>query len=502
MLLTPFMLATASAPTRLSCALCQVVAHEASAFASNASRVARAIDGLQHDCDETFPKNGTLATICRTLAKEAVGLAPFLAKQIDTLAWDDRAFCAALGQCLVPCCSTEDVPEQVHLSLRKAPDEMAVMWTTLLNSSAQSVYWGLAPDALVNTSGELALRSYTHFGWRGQLHTGLMTGLVPSTLYFYRVGDGTTSSPVYSFHTLPKAVGQDDATMLRIVSLGDMGYGEKSDATIARLTELVDANKVDVILHNGDISYADGDMAHWDTFMRKIEPVAARVPYMTTPGNHEFWFNFTAYKMRFAMPDEGAHDGMHWSLDLPLVHITATDTESPLDLAWIDKRQQAWIEKDLASAREGDGAAWMLVAGHRPLYCTNHHGQDVPHGNGVLRSQIEQILIEHRVDLVLQAHEHGYERSWPTAHGTPAQHNYTSPAAPVYIVNGAGGNREANELPPGDQPWAATVTPSSGLSPQTAKISYGLITVTGAQLKYEQFDSMGNTLIDTFTLSK
>ena len=31
-----------------------------------------------------------------------------------------------------------------------------------------------------------------------------------------------------------------------------------------------------------------------------------------TPGNHEFWFNFTAFKRRFAMPDEGRHEGMYY----------------------------------------------------------------------------------------------------------------------------------------------------------------------------------------------
>ena len=46
-------------------------------------------------------------------------------------------------------------------------------------------------------------------------------------------------------------------------------------------------------------------MGHWDVFMRKVEPIASRVPYQVTPGNHEFWFNFSAYNHRFVMPDEG-----------------------------------------------------------------------------------------------------------------------------------------------------------------------------------------------------
>jgi len=261
------------------------------------------------------------------------------------------------------------------------------------------------------------------------------------------------------------------------------------------------------VLHNGDIGYADGDMHHWDVFMRKIEPIAARVPYMTSPGNHEFWFNFTAYKARFAMPDDGAHDGMYWSIDVAGgdVHLTAMDTESPLDLAWIDERQSKWLEGDLADlatrrASSHASAGWTIAAGHRPLYCTNHRGQDVPHGNGVLRAQVEATLVSHGVDLVLQAHEHDYERSWPTAKGMPTQHHYQSPTAPVYVVNGAGGNREGNELPPGDQPWSANAT--SGLSAQTANISYGILIIQAGELQYTQIDSASNGVLDTFTVTK
>eukprot|EP00326_Haptolina_ericina_P011307 CAMPEP_0181218922 /NCGR_PEP_ID=MMETSP1096-20121128/27968_1 /TAXON_ID=156174 ORGANISM="Chrysochromulina ericina, Strain CCMP281" /NCGR_SAMPLE_ID=MMETSP1096 /ASSEMBLY_ACC=CAM_ASM_000453 /LENGTH=227 /DNA_ID=CAMNT_0023311203 /DNA_START=33 /DNA_END=716 /DNA_ORIENTATION=- len=227
---------------------------------------------------------------------------------------------------------------------------------------------------------------------------------------------------------------------------------------------------------------------------------------MTSPGNHEFWFNFTAYKLRFAMPDEGRHDGMYWSIDIAnsSVHLAAIDTESPLDLAWIDQRQREWLEADLAvvSARratEGVGG-WTIVGGHRPLYCTNHGGQDVPHGNGVLRAAIEGSLLRHGTDLVLQAHEHGYERSYPTRNGQPSQTNYSMPTAPVYIVNGAGGNREANELPPGDQPWSPA--PQEGFTPQTSRISYGRLTIAGQRLRYEQVDSVSGETIDAFTINK
>jgi hypothetical protein len=44
----------------------------------------------------------------------------------------------------------------------------------------------------------------------------------------------------------------------------------------------------DMVLHVGDISYANGDVKIWDTFMRYIEPYASAAPYMIAVGNHEY----------------------------------------------------------------------------------------------------------------------------------------------------------------------------------------------------------------------
>ncbi|PNH01308.1 putative inactive purple acid phosphatase 27, partial [Tetrabaena socialis] len=42
-----------------------------------------------------------------------------------------------------------------------------------------------------------------------------------------------------------------------------------------------------LLLHNGDISYARGYGPSWDNFMHQIAPLAARLPVMVAPGNHE-----------------------------------------------------------------------------------------------------------------------------------------------------------------------------------------------------------------------
>ncbi len=72
---------------------------------------------------------------------------------------------------------------------------------------------------------------------------------------------------------------------------------------------------------------------------------------------------------------------------------------------------------------------------------------------------------------------HSYERSLPVYRGYPtAQSNasFFSPAAPIYIVNGAAGNREGNGGPPscirGTFAWC-----SKSQGAQSGVIGYGRV---------------------------
>ena len=186
---------------------------------------------------------------------------------------------------------------------------------------------------------------------------------------------------------------------------------------------------------------------------------------------------------------------MYYSFNAgPAVHFTMTCTESPLDVPDINATVKAWMAADLASASKNRSAgsnAWIIVGGHRPFYCTNG-GTQCGSFAAVLRAQAESLLLASGVDLVVTAHEHGYERLFPTANGTVTSTNYSDPAAPVYIVQGAGGNREGNEKPSGAAPWSAF---------QSGTIGFATITIADLDLTYS-FLAADGTPIDTFTITK
>jgi hypothetical protein len=522
-------LATAT-PSPAECTLCKLIVGEAAKFGGNGTDVNKTIAVLQHDCAKVFPKNGTLAEACDGISKDLVDVLPFLDEQIGTLAWDPEAVCAAAGRCTEKCCLSATKPEQIHLALTRDSSEMRVTWVTE-GISEQHVQWGPSASGLTFSSDSIN-STYSRAGWIGIVHTAVMHGLSSGVKVFYRVGNPSGDlSKVYSFTPIPSGVGMSDQAPLKFAVVGDMGYGPNSDATIATLSKWAIAGEFHGVIHSGDISYADGEQTHWDIFQRKIESIAARVPYLTAPGNHEFWYNFTAYKVRFgdSMPrsDEvAAIDGMYYSVDVNNLHIVSLNTESELDNAHMSKAQTEWLDADLQANLEkrqlrshtasptrrlrlrshrmssaSNTTAWVAAFGHRPFYCSNPGPKDIREGQKTLRAAAENILLQGHADVVIQAHVHDYERSFPVAHDNATARNYEKPAAPVYIVNGAAGNRENNAKPPGTKSWDPPADPAKGIVPYAQEISFGIMSVEGAAMRWTQYCANG-TKLDEFVITK
>jgi hypothetical protein len=120
----------------------------------------------------------------------------------------------------------------------------------------------------------------------------------------------------------------------------------------------------------------------------------------------------------------------------------------------VDDTQIAWLKADLAATSARMQAAGGTVNGecseasptfivvymHRPLYCSD---ADSSNCQGIealyLQEKLEDLFVAHGVDLVLSGHMHNIERTVNVRAGVP------DASGPVYVVNGAGGNREGVE---------------------------------------------------------
>ncbi|XP_020621639.1 acid phosphatase type 7-like [Orbicella faveolata] len=159
--------------------------------------------------------------------------------------------------------------------------------------------------------------------------------------------------------------------------------------------------------------------------MNQIQTIAAYVPYMTCPGNHEQAYNFSNYRNRFSMP--GNTESIFYSWNIGPAHVISFSTEVYYWLNYgIEQivQQYDFLKKDLQEAASPENRKlrpWIITMGHKPMYCDNNDGEYCIKTNRVIRKGItskhlfglEDLFYKYGVDLTLWAHEHSYERLWP-----------------------------------------------------------------------------------------
>ena len=478
------------------CLKCEALMETAYKTFTNEDTVATMIDKLDAQCSK-LDDQSSIET-CDKVVQALMTIPGEIFHGLEDMAWPvPQALCAFAHKCDAYCCDRTDRPEQVHLSLPTNDHSvMGVSWVTLTDKVKTVVQYGESEHDL-SKEAEGSPSTYTYASWVGTIHRATMTDLAPGRTYYYRVGDGSHRwSKTFSFKTIPQ-----DADRVNFAVIADMGYGENSDNTVATLKDLVDKGEIDVIIHSGDVGYADGYQPHWDVFMNKVEDIAARVPYMVSPGNHEFFGNFVAYKHRFFMPGEygdsdgtaaGSGDGMFYSWECGPAHFVSLNSETRVDTGSFNSDMLDWAATDMA-AMNRNATPWLIAHMHRPMYCSNDHDCDFTSA-GHLRVQGERTLHNAGVDLAISGHVHAYERSTPVFGGK------VMPAgrATTYIVQGASGNREGNK---GSYPDDPSLIPEWSAARLT-DIGYAIMTVERDSIAWRFYNSETRAVIDEVVLKK
>jgi len=260
-----------------------------------------------------------------------------------------------------------------------------------------------------------------------RIHTVVLHGLKPDTHYEYMVAN---NHKVFQFKT-PKG----EARLVckrypfRVGLFSDLGQTAVSAFSMQQMLKW----SPEVALLSGDLSYADGYGIRWDSFGNLFQPLAARVPIMYSPGNHEFAYgeSFVPYSKRYPMPyrQSGSTNAMYWSRKIGPMHVISLNT---YDSTARGSDQYSWLKGDLESV-DRTSTPWVIVMMHAPFYSSNAaHLMEAK----VMRTNMEDLLYEHSVNIVLSGHVHSYERTHPTFA------NETCACGPVYLNLGDAGNRE------------------------------------------------------------
>jgi hypothetical protein len=224
-----------------------------------------------------------------------------------------------------------------------------------------------------------------------------------------------------------------------LIGAGDIAVcGTRNDEATAAIVDSIlredsVAKVADAVFTVGDHVYPDGAAANWERcwkpswgdsskrIMRNIRP---------TIGNHDLGSGFgEAYYALFGK-NAGEKGKGFFSYDLGEWKVIGLNSEIVTNPAFsVDTRreQEAWLKKEL----EGNTKKCTVAYFHRPRFSSGGHSGDLR------MTGIWNILYEGNVDLVINGHEHHYERFAPQ---TPAGLRDTVRGIAQIIVGTGGAN--------------------------------------------------------------
>lgn len=410
-------------------------------------------------------------------------------------------------------------PEQLRLSFTNKTGEIRVTWVVYTPITSFLYYRAILCESSQDgwQTQESSYNSFdegTVFTKIQYIHSAVIQ-VNASCVYEYYAGSWLGWSPIFQFSG--RTPDNSDFRPTDMIVVADWGGGSEGQYTRDLLLKQMKLRRFDAILHAGDMAYdldeLDGLVG--DSWLNMVEPISARLPYMTLPGNHENFQNSSHYKNRFIMPynDANQGSGYFYSFNMGRAHYVMINTEIYLDNQFYAEcmTQTNWLEQDLKQAnKERKERPWIVMLTHRNMYCSvdwlrpfkknGDCGKDAI----AIRKNIEEIVYENKVDLFLQAHVHQYERNTPIYKNQSVSVSeqdfekkvYVDPQAPIYITNGNAGNVEGHNDP-------VSSTPQNWSVFRTENYGYGRLIVHNlTHLYYEQYSSNYQTVIDYLWIIK
>lgn len=172
----------------------------------------------------------------------------------------------------------------ISWSTREATNQSIVIYESLGNNGSHHGR-AIGQEQRFQDGGSLKRVQY--------IHRVILRDLQPGQRYEYICGCDLSWSKRFHFKTVApeqKSEEEEETTTRfqpHLAIFGDMGL-ENAQA-LSGLQKDTEQGMYDAILHVGDFAY-DLDTNNsqvGDAFMQQLESVAAYVPYMVAPGNHE-----------------------------------------------------------------------------------------------------------------------------------------------------------------------------------------------------------------------
>jgi len=228
--------------------------------------------------------------------------------------------------------------------------------------------------------------------------------------------------PLQANPAIPTSSSSKQANQSNNFSFGTAGdWGSNSDT--AATASNIASHQNQIVIGLGDFCYCGSPDSWWNGPLAPINHLMFR----GAQGNHDADNSGSSEYLRLF-----GQNNWTSSFNYKNVHFVPIDTESNTDAAALDK--------DLATARQDPNIKWIVAFYHKPIYTspTNHEPDEAG-----IKNIVVPLFDKYHVDLVLQAHNHNYQRSYPLKADmvteTRPDSVYQSPKGSIYMVVGTGG---------------------------------------------------------------
>jgi len=188
------------------------------------------------------------------------------------------------------------------------------------------------------------------------------------------------------------------------VGAGDIAEcGSRGAKETARLLDDIDGT----VFTAGDNAYSSGTI---DQYLTCYDSTWGRHKARTrpSPGNHDYESPDAAPYYAYFGASAGPLGRGYYSYTLGAWHIVSLNSNIAANAG---SKQEQWLRSDLAANR----TVCTLAYWHHPVFSSGIHGMDPPKMKDIWR-----VLYEFHVDVVINGHDHDYERFAPqTPDGQP-----------------------------------------------------------------------------------
>ena len=227
----------------------------------------------------------------------------------------------------------------------------------------------------------------------------------------------------------------EDHPDFNFAAAGDFGCGDEAKRTVNNMK----SKDPELVISTGDLSYNKYAACWFST----VAPLDVNGKLKIAFGEHDIDGNLTKYNnylQHFNLTKP------YYSFDYQNVHFLVMATAKNSVVPYLSGSEQYdFVKDDLKKANKNAEINWIIVDTFRPLYSSNttHPGLDK------LQDIYHPLFDKYGVDIVLQGHNHNYQRTYPLSYNQSMPSNpiitdrhtkdYKNEKGPIFLTVGTAG---------------------------------------------------------------